>query len=161
MPSAHSVRVRIESIVTISTRTGRAPGRVPCRKSGSSAVVSAFTSPTRSTAVSTARAMTSYAAPRTVWTSRSTNGAGSPSRPNDKNDIEHGYAALYRELQGRESDYVYLGTDKLSNNGDAAIGFWFLQNDVTQVGNIGGNPALDFSPNNADTWSVTSWCRPT
>lgn len=67
---------------------------------------------------------------------------------NDKNDIEHAFAAIYRDPAS--TDYIiYFGLDKFSNNGDAAIGFWFLQNEVTQVGNIGGNPGLDFSPDKA------------
>lgn len=54
------------------------------------------------------------------------------AEPNDKNDIEHAYASIY---QAANNDFIlYFGMDKLSNNGDAAIGFWFLQNDVTQVG---------------------------
>jgi len=49
--------------------------------------------------------------------------------PNDKNDIEHAFASIYRG--GDNNDfYLYFGLTKLSNDGDAAIGFWFLQNDV-------------------------------
>jgi uncharacterized repeat protein (TIGR01451 family) len=62
--------------------------------------------------------------------------------PNDKNDIEHGYAAIYNTATDNSGDYIlYFGMDKLSNNGDAAIGFWFLQNDVKQLGtNEADNP---------------------
>jgi hypothetical protein len=58
---------------------------------------------------------------------------------NDKNDIEHAFASL--SLDAASGDYVlYFGADKLDNSGDAAIGFWFLQNPVTQLGDGSSNP---------------------
>jgi len=65
---------------------------------------------------------------------------------NAKNDIEHGFAAVYAK-DGKL--YLYFGLDKLANNGDAALGFWFVQQGVSPAGNVGGNNALDFLPNNA------------
>ena len=57
---------------------------------------------------------------------------------NDKNDIEHSFAAIYQvDDPGDPSDddfILYFGLDKFSNNGDAAIGFWFVQNDIDMVG---------------------------
>jgi uncharacterized repeat protein (TIGR01451 family) len=52
---------------------------------------------------------------------------------NDKNDIEHGFVALYQD-PADDHYKLYFGSDKLANNGDAAMGFWFLQNDVAKVG---------------------------
>ena len=48
--------------------------------------------------------------------------------PNDKNDIQNFFAALYREPDG--DYYLYFGLDKLDNSGDDALGFWFFQNKV-------------------------------
>ena len=45
----------------------------------------------------------------------------------DKNDLEHGYAAVY--VKDGET-FVYFGADKFSTSGDAQIGFWFLQDAV-------------------------------
>ena len=60
-----------------------------------------------------------------------------PSSVNDKNDIEHAYAALYRKVENGEIEtYLYFGLDLLATNGDAAIGFWFTQNTKADV--IGG-----------------------
>ena len=45
-----------------------------------------------------------------------------------KDDIQHAYAAVYAE-QGNL--VLYFGQDRaLDNNGDANVGFWFLQNQV-------------------------------
>lgn len=51
---------------------------------------------------------------------------------NDKTDIEHAFAALYVD-PATGDNILYFGLDKLQNNGDAAIGFWFLQNDTQLV----------------------------
>jgi hypothetical protein len=60
-----------------------------------------------------------------------------PGNVDDKNDIEHAYAALYRKVEGEEVEiYLYFGLDLLADNGDAAIGFWFTQNSKATV--IGG-----------------------
>ena len=57
--------------------------------------------------------------------------------PNDKNDIEHGYAAIYNTQPDNSGDFIlYFGMDRLSNNGDAALGFWFLQNEVERLGTV-------------------------
>src|SRR5205807_817473 len=44
----------------------------------------------------------------------------------DKDEITHAYAASYR-TDGGGTDYLYFGADRYANNGDASIGFWFLQ----------------------------------
>jgi|GEM_PF-2483211 len=54
----------------------------------------------------------------------------------DKNDITNAYAALY-------GDNLYFGADRLSNNGDAALGFWFLKNGI---GLTGSSTAGGFTP---------------
>ena len=56
---------------------------------------------------------------------------------NDKSDIEHAYAALYRKTTAEGPEvYLHFGLDLLATNGDAAIGFWFTQNSKATV--IGG-----------------------
>lgn len=45
----------------------------------------------------------------------------------DKNDILNAYAAAYN-INGEL--IVYFGADRFSNDGDANIGFWFLQSEV-------------------------------
>lgn len=52
----------------------------------------------------------------------------------DKNDITNGYAAGYLCPAGKEPEcaegdlIVYFGSDRVSNNGDAFMGFWFFKN---------------------------------
>ncbi len=45
----------------------------------------------------------------------------------DKDDLTHAHA--FGKQYGDDL-YVYFGTDRFSNDGDAAIGFWFFQDDV-------------------------------
>jgi len=49
---------------------------------------------------------------------------------NDKNDLEHLYAASYVNAQNHQ--IFYFGSDRYSNDGAAALGFWFLQDKVEQ-----------------------------
>jgi uncharacterized repeat protein (TIGR01451 family) len=51
------------------------------------------------------------------------------AEPNDKNDIEHAFAASY-EHSGEL--IIYFGLDRMDNSGDAAAGFWFLKRPVEQ-----------------------------
>jgi hypothetical protein len=67
-----------------------------------------------------------------------------PSPP--KNDISHAFAAEYEAADGDK--YLFFGGDRISNNGDANIAFWFFQNSVVQVGN---------GPNNSCTISACSF----
>ena len=46
----------------------------------------------------------------------------------DKDDLLHGYAALYKV---GDSTYLFFGSDRFANNGDAQIGFWFFKNKIT------------------------------
>ena len=53
----------------------------------------------------------------------------------DKNNITHAYAKAYRvdvdPSAGTEDHLVIaFGADRFANNGDAALGFWFFQDDV-------------------------------
>ena len=59
----------------------------------------------------------------------------------DKNNITNAYAAAYTDSGDL---IIYFGADRFANNGDAQIGFWFLQGDV--------EPQLDgsFSGNHQD-----------
>jgi len=64
--------------------------------------------------------------------------------PEDKNDIEHAYAAAYFGADGSdpgtEDDlYLYFGIDRMANNGSASLGMWFLQDEVSQDGDGQGN----------------------
>ncbi|HKY92936.1 MAG TPA: hypothetical protein VJM11_17925 [Nevskiaceae bacterium] len=57
----------------------------------------------------------------------------------DKVDIGNAFASIYTFLNpdtNKEESILYVGLDKFSNNGDAAIGFWILQNDL--VKNLNG-----------------------
>ena len=61
---------------------------------------------------------------------------------NDKNDIEHAYAAVYTvpsdgdfentPLAGHQ--ILYLGADRFANNGDSGLGFMFLQSGLEKLG---------------------------
>jgi hypothetical protein len=51
-----------------------------------------------------------------------------------KDDITNAYAAAY---QSNGDLIVYFGADRFANNGDAQIGFWFLQNPVIPVDPVG------------------------
>jgi len=60
----------------------------------------------------------------TVW--KHTSGS-----PPDKNDLEHAFAAAYRDASTDFDLHIYFGADRLSNNGDSAVGFWFFQDNVS------------------------------
>jgi hypothetical protein len=49
----------------------------------------------------------------------------------DKDDIEHAYAAQYIVNSHK---LLYFGGDRLANNGNTNIGFWFFHNPVTTAG---------------------------
>ena len=51
----------------------------------------------------------------------------------DKNDIEHAYAAAYTNADNHQ--IVYFGQDRYAQNGDAFVGFWFLQGSVGENAN--------------------------
>jgi hypothetical protein len=55
--------------------------------------------------------------------------------PPDKDDLEHAFAASYTAANG--DLLVYFGADRFSNSGDAAVGFWFFQNEVSDNNNSG------------------------
>ncbi|KGD64085.1 hypothetical protein Y5S_02625 [Alcanivorax nanhaiticus] len=60
---------------------------------------------------------------------------------NDKNDIGSVFISLERapgvdvNNDGKDDYFLFFGLDAFSENGDAAIGFWFLQNPVTPLPN--------------------------
>ncbi|HUS05138.1 MAG TPA: hypothetical protein VMZ52_02495, partial [Bryobacteraceae bacterium] len=60
----------------------------------------------------------------------------------DKDDIQHAYAAAYKLGNGHTG--IFFGADRFSNSGDAQMGFWFVQdpnvgiNNVAKGGNTGG-----------------------
>lgn len=56
--------------------------------------------------------------------------------PPDKNDIEHAFAAAYVNDDGEL--LIYMGADRFETNGDAQMGFWFLQD--PEFGPIEGDP---------------------
>ena len=51
--------------------------------------------------------------------------------PNDKNDIEHAFAAAYEHPTSGDL-ITSLRLDRMDNSGDAAAGFWFLKKPVEQ-----------------------------
>lgn len=55
--------------------------------------------------------------------------------PPDKDDLEHAFAASY--TAGNGDLLIYFGADRYSNSGDAAVGFWFFQNEVSDNNNSG------------------------
>lgn len=56
--------------------------------------------------------------------------------PPDKNDIEHAFAAAYVNDDGEL--IIYMGADRFETNGDAQMGFWFLQD--PEFGPVEGDP---------------------
>ena len=63
------------------------------------------------------------------------------AEPEDKNDIEHAYAAAYRNAGGEL--ILYFGIDRMANNGDAALGMWFLQEELALSGDGEPHDAVD------------------
>ena len=76
---------------------------------------------------------------------------------NDKNDIEHTFAALYNDTSGDPCtapntpagcnpnfghNFAVFGLDKLSNSGSASVGFWFTNDQITL-----SDPGINNSPN--------------
>lgn len=56
----------------------------------------------------------------------------------DKDDITNAYAAAYTATDG--DLIVYFGADRIDNNGDAFLGFWFFKQEVTTTnGGFDGN----------------------
>lgn len=49
----------------------------------------------------------------------------------EKNDISNAFASIHVSPAGES--ILYVGLDRSANNGDAAIGFWILQNDTELV----------------------------
>jgi hypothetical protein len=47
----------------------------------------------------------------------------------DKDEITNAYAAAY--TAGNGDQIVYFGLDRITNNGDAFVGFWFFKNEIT------------------------------
>jgi hypothetical protein len=70
---------------------------------------------------------------------------------NDKNDIEHTFAAQYKDTTvGSPTfghNFIVFGLDKLSNSGSASVGFWFTKQDIslTNPGPPNNSPAGKFN----------------
>jgi uncharacterized repeat protein (TIGR01451 family) len=47
----------------------------------------------------------------------------------DKDEILNAFAAAYRAADG--DLIIYFGLDRFANNGDAQVGFWFFQNEIS------------------------------
>lgn len=60
------------------------------------------------------------------------------AEPNDKNDIQHAFAAAYEDPDNGHL-IVYFGLDRLDSSGNAAAGFWFLKQPVEQKTIAGEN----------------------
>ncbi len=67
------------------------------------------------------------------------------AEPEDKNDITNAYAAAYVATSGPDAGdlILYFGVDRMANNGDAAVGVWFVQDEVSQTGPCQG-PNCEF-----------------
>jgi uncharacterized repeat protein (TIGR01451 family) len=57
----------------------------------------------------------------------------------DKNNLLHSYAVVFRPTSGNKSGQtlIYIGLERFTNNGDANVGFWLLQD--KNVGCTSGN----------------------
>ncbi len=53
----------------------------------------------------------------------------------DKNDIEHAFAAAYTGGTTGTDSIVYFGLDRYAQSGDAFVGFWFLKDAVSENAN--------------------------
>jgi hypothetical protein len=62
----------------------------------------------------------------------------------DKNNITNAFTAAYKDTNG--DLIMYFGADRFANNGDAQMGFWFLQGNVAPLGATSGG----FSGNHQD-----------
>ena len=62
------------------------------------------------------------------------NGGGLP----DKDNLLHSFAAKYHEPDGggTPSTYLYFGSDRYDNSGDAQQGFWFLRPEPLHAANL-------------------------
>ncbi len=60
----------------------------------------------------------------------------------DKDDIEHAFAASYTASNGHTIGY--FGLDRYSISGDATAGFWFFKDSVSKTGN-GSSPGTGFN----------------
>jgi hypothetical protein len=59
----------------------------------------------------------------------------------DKDNLLHAFAARYTS---GGTDYLYFGSDRFDNSGDAVQGFWFLQNEVGLGSTpLGGGTSFD------------------
>ena len=74
----------------------------------------------------------------------------------NKADLEHAYAALYRDPVSMDF-ILYFGTDRLANNGDAALGFWFTQDEVTMEGDGDGASPIGGTHTDGDILIQTDW----
>lgn len=74
----------------------------------------------------------------------------------NKADLEHAYAALYRDPNSLDF-ILYFGTDRLANNGDAALGFWFTQDEVTMDGDGDGASPIGGTHTDGDILIQTDW----
>jgi hypothetical protein len=55
-------------------------------------------------------------------------------KPPDKNNLEHAFAAAYRNAATDFDLHIYFGADRYDNSGDSAVGFWFFQDRVAANG---------------------------
>jgi hypothetical protein len=77
----------------------------------------------------------------TAWTRKNV-GSVTP----DKNNILNAYAKSYSLDHDSNAGtpnhtIIYFGADRLANNGDAALGFWFFQQKINLTGTNGFSPA--------------------
>jgi hypothetical protein len=57
----------------------------------------------------------------------------------DKNDLVNAFAAAYHVTDGVDtSRFLFFGADRFATNGDAQMGFWFLQSAVCLAGPVSG-----------------------
>ncbi|OGP57810.1 MAG: hypothetical protein A2V67_14925, partial [Deltaproteobacteria bacterium RBG_13_61_14] len=60
-------------------------------------------------------------------------GCVSASNPTDKTNILNAYAAAFNPSSGNKAGHLllYFAVERYDNSGDANVGFWFFQNDVS------------------------------
>jgi uncharacterized repeat protein (TIGR01451 family) len=63
-------------------------------------------------------------------------------KPQDKDELLHGFAALYRDPSTNDV-ILYTGSDRFSNSGDSTMGAWFFVNPISKStnGTVSGSGA--------------------
>ena len=75
----------------------------------------------------------------------------------DKGDIVNGYATAY--TNGAGSQFLYFGLERSSNNGDANVGFWFLQDPTAGCDASNGTTNFTGAHQDGDIFIVSAFTK--